>query len=105
LSWTAGVSRTNIRVPGYSAYLAFIFSIFGTDYYWSALVVQVFADLGTCFLCADIARRLFGVRCAKLAFVLAGLCPFLADYSAAALTETLEIFFTALALNLAAAAF
>jgi 4-amino-4-deoxy-L-arabinose transferase-like glycosyltransferase len=29
------------------------------------------------------------------------LCPFLADYSAAALTETLEIFFTALALNFA----
>jgi hypothetical protein len=40
-------------------------------------------------------------RAAKPAFVLAALCPFLANYSAAALTETLEIFFTALALDLA----
>jgi hypothetical protein len=42
-----------------------------------------------------------GARYAKVAFVLACLCPFLADYSAAALTETLEIFFTALAFDLA----
>jgi hypothetical protein len=40
-------------------------------------------------------------RAAKFAFVLAALCPFLANYSAAALTETLEIFFTTLALDLA----
>ena len=33
--------------------------------------------------------------------MLAALCPFLANYSAAALTETLEIFFTALALDFA----
>ena len=31
-------------------------------------------------------------RAAKAAFLLAGLCPFLANYAAAALTETLEIF-------------
>jgi hypothetical protein len=42
-----------------------------------------------------------GPRYAKVAFVLACLCPFLADYSAAALTETLEIFFTALTFDLA----
>ena len=40
-------------------------------------------------------------RAAKAAFLLAALCPFLANYSAAVLTETLEIFFTALALDLA----
>jgi hypothetical protein len=44
---------------------------------------------------------LMGPRFAKIGFVLACLCPFLADYSAAALTETLEIFFTALAFDLA----
>jgi 4-amino-4-deoxy-L-arabinose transferase-like glycosyltransferase len=105
LSGTDGISPTYIRLPGYPAFLAFIFAIFGQDHYRAALVVQVFADLGTCFLCADIAHRLFGTRSAKLAFALAALCPFLADYAAAALTETLEIFFTALALNLGAAAF
>ena len=36
--------------------------------------------------------------------MLAALCPFLANYAAAALTETLEIFFTALALDCAVAA-
>jgi len=69
------------------------------------LVAQMFVDLGTCFLCAAIARRLLGPRQAKCAFILAALCPFLADYSAAALTETLEVFFTALTLNLALRAF
>src|SRR6202167_3579357 len=40
----------------------------------------------------------------RIAFVLAALCPFLANYAAAELTETLEIFFTALALDCAVAA-
>ena len=53
------------------------------------------------FLIADLARRIASERAAKVAFLLAALCPFLANYSAAVLTETLEIFFTALALDLA----
>ena len=48
---------------------------------------------------ADLARRCISDRAAKAAFLLTALCPFLAQYSAAALTETLEIFFTALALD------
>lgn len=99
------ISPTYIRLPGYPAFLAFIFAIFGVDHYRAVLVTQMFVDLGTCFLCAAIALRLLGPRCAKLAFVLAVLCPFLADYSAAALTETLEVFFTALTLHLALRAF
>ena len=63
--------------------------------------MQVLFDLATCFLIADMARRLFSARAAQAAFLLAALCPFLANYAAAALTETLEIFFTALALDLA----
>jgi 4-amino-4-deoxy-L-arabinose transferase-like glycosyltransferase len=60
-------------------------------------------DIGTCFLIADMARRLVSSRAAKAAFLLAALCPFLASYAAAALTETLEIFFTALAFDFAIA--
>lgn len=104
LSGPDEISPTYIRLPGYPAFLALIFAIFGVDHYRAALVVQVFVDVGTCFLCADIARRLLGEKYAKVAFVLAGVCPFLADYSAAALTETLEVFFTALVLDLAIAA-
>jgi 4-amino-4-deoxy-L-arabinose transferase-like glycosyltransferase len=101
LSGPDEISPTYIRLPGYPAFLAFIFAIFGMEHYRAVLFVQMFVDLGTCFLCADIALRLMGARYAKVAFVLACLCPFLADYSAAALTETLEIFFTALAFDLA----
>ncbi len=97
----ADITPTYIRLPGYPAFLAFIFALFGSDHYRAVLVVQIFVDLGTCFLCADIARRLLGAGPAKVAFLLAALCPFLANYSAAALTETLEIFCTALALDMA----
>ena len=97
----AGISPTYIRLPGYPAFLAFLFAIFGADHYREVLVLQLLIDLGTCLLCASIALRLLGERAAKLAFLLAALCPFLANYSAAALTETLEVFFTALALDAA----
>lgn len=92
---------TYIRLPGYPAFLALVFSVFGMEHYRAVLIIQVFVDLATCFLIADIARRLFSDRAAKVAFLLAVLCPFFANYAAAALTETLEIFFTVLALALA----
>jgi 4-amino-4-deoxy-L-arabinose transferase-like glycosyltransferase len=89
------------RLPGYPAFLAAIFAIFGADNFRAVLLVQVLFDLATCFLIADLARRLLSARAAKVAFLLAAICPFLANYAAAALTETLEISFTALALDLA----
>lgn len=95
------VSPTDIRLPGYPAFLALIFSIFGKENYRTVLFVQLFVDLGTCFVCADLARRMLGPRAAKGAFLLAAFCPFFANYSGAALTETLEIFFTALTLDFA----
>ena len=95
------ISPTDIRLPGYPALLALIFSIFGMEHYGAVLFVQVLVDLGTCFVCADLTRRMLGPRAAKAVFLLAALCPFFANYSGAALTETLEIFFTALALDFA----
>jgi 4-amino-4-deoxy-L-arabinose transferase-like glycosyltransferase len=89
------------RLPGYPAFLAAIFAIFGADNFRAVLLVQVLFDLATCFLIADLARRLLSARAAKAAFLLAAICPFLANYAAAALTETLEVFFTVLALDLA----
>jgi len=101
LSGTEEISPTYIRLPGYPAFLAFIFAIFGMEHYRAVLVTQMFVDIGTCFIIADLARRIISSRAAKAAFVLAALCPFLANYAAVALTETLEIFFTALALDFA----
>jgi 4-amino-4-deoxy-L-arabinose transferase-like glycosyltransferase len=101
LSAPDGPAPTYIRLPGYPMFLAAIFSIFGMEHYRAALFFQIFIDLGTCFLIADLARRLVSDRAAKAAFLLAGLCPFFANYASAALTETMEIFFTALAFDLA----
>jgi len=104
---TYGITNSGVimptlsRLPGYPAFLAAIFRIFGDDSFRAVLLVQVLFDLGTCCLIAGMARRLFSESAAKAGFLLAALCPFLANYAAAALTETLEIFFTALALDLA----
>ena len=95
------IMPTLSRLPGYPAFLAAIFWLFGSDNFRAVLLVQTLFDLATCFLIADMSRRLFSERAANAAFLLAAICPFLANYAATALTETLEIFFTALALDLA----
>jgi len=103
LSAPNGPTPTYIRLPGYPAFLAAVFAIFGMEHYRAALVLQSVLDIGTCLLTANIARRLISERAARSAFLLTALCPFLANYAANALTETLEIFFTVLALDLAVA--
>ena len=92
------------RLPGYPAFLAGIFWLFGAGNFKAVMLTQILVDLATCLIVADLARRTVSERAAKIAFMLAALCPFLANYAAAVLTETLEIFFTALALDCAAAA-
>ncbi|HXY77678.1 MAG TPA: glycosyltransferase family 39 protein [Candidatus Acidoferrales bacterium] len=95
---------TDARLPGYPAFLAGIFWIFGAGNLKAVLLAQILVDLATCLIVADLARRVASERAARIAFVLAALCPFLANYAAAELTETLEIFFTTLALDGAVAA-
>jgi 4-amino-4-deoxy-L-arabinose transferase-like glycosyltransferase len=103
LSGPIAISPTYIRLPGYPAFLAGVFAVFGVEHYRAVLVLQMFIDVATCFLIADMARRLVSSKVARVAFLLAAVCPFLASYAAAALTETLEIFFTVLALDCAIA--
>ena len=92
------------RLFGYPAFLAGIFWLFGVGNFKAVLLAQILVDLATCLIVADLARRVVSDRAARIAFLLTALCPFLANYAAAVLTETLEIFFTALALDCAAAA-
>jgi len=101
LSGVNDISPTYIRLPGYPAFLAAVFAIFAMEHYRAVLIVQLFVDVCTCFLIADLARRLISPRAARVAFLLATMCPFLANYVANALTETLEVFFTVLALDFA----
>ena len=96
------IRPTLIRLPGYPLFLAVCFALFGTANYAPVLWIQVAIDLLGCVLIADLARRLFGQRAGLTALWLSALCPFTANYAAAALTETLSIFCVALALWLLA---
>ena len=91
----------DIRMPGYPAFLATIYATVDRTR-MAVMVAQAVVDLCTCILTALLAAQL--VRASKkkkvavIALWIAALCPFMANYSAAVLTETLATFFTALAL-------
>ncbi len=89
---------TLIRLPGYPAFVAFIWRVVGLDHYTAVMVVQMFFDVGTCYLISALARLVLWERAAMAAFLLYALNPFTANYAATPLTEVLAIFFTALAL-------
>ena len=92
LTGTDGLMPVDIRMPGYPAFLAACFRVFGIEHYAAVVRLQVVIDLATCFLIAAGARRLGSDKAAKIAFALATLCPFTANYTATPLPETLAIF-------------
>jgi hypothetical protein len=89
------------RVPGYPAFLAVIYSIFGGTRF-AVMLAQAVLDLATCLFAALIAARIAPASkkqtAATIALWIAVLCPFTASYTAAILTETLAAFFTTLTL-------
>lgn len=95
------LTPVDMRVPGYPAFLATIFTFAGQSQR-AVMLVQVFLDLSTCLLTALIAAKLAPQesrpRAALAALWLAALCPFTANYTAIVLTEVLVTFLTALAL-------
>jgi len=105
LTHAEGVRPTWIRLPGYPAFLAVCFKLFGREHYHAVLLVQIAFDIAGCFVIADLARRTVSTRAAQFAFAVAALCPFTANYSVAPLAETLSIFFTAVALDAAVSGF
>jgi hypothetical protein len=95
-SGVSTVEPTLVRLPGYPAFLALCFVLFGINNYHAVLYLQVVIDLGTCLLVARLAARVCGPRAGRPALLLAALCPFTANYAAAPLTETLSVFCVAL---------
>jgi len=97
------LTPVDMRVPGYPAFLASVFAFAGQSAR-AVMLTQILVDLATCFVVALIAARLAPVasrrRVALGGLWLAALCPFTANYTAVVLTETLVIFFTALAILL-----
>lgn len=90
------VEPTLARLPGYPAFVAICFAIFGLDHYGAILYIQGVLDLLTCMLIAGFVLRVYGRRAAMIALLLAALCPFTANYVAVPLTETPSLFCVAL---------
>jgi len=95
---------SDLRAPGYPAFLAVIYYLAGPGRK-AVMLVQAFVDLATCLLAAGIAARMAdGLsdasrgRIATAALWLTALCPFTANYAAVPLTEVLATFFTTLAI-------
>jgi 4-amino-4-deoxy-L-arabinose transferase-like glycosyltransferase len=87
----AAPEPTWIRLPGYPGFLAICFFLFGREHYTAVMLVQLVADIATCFLIADLARRVMDERAGKIAFLLACVCPFTANYVASPMPETLSV--------------
>jgi Dolichyl-phosphate-mannose-protein mannosyltransferase len=97
LSKAGSIAPTIIRLPGYPLFLGLCFRLFGIEHYHAVLYAQAVADLLTCLLVGAIAGRMCGSRAGWWALWLAVLCPFTANYTAIAVTETLELLATAAA--------
>jgi 4-amino-4-deoxy-L-arabinose transferase-like glycosyltransferase len=96
-----GIRPTMIRLPGYPVFLAVIFALFGQQNFVAVMLLQVAIDLATCAFVSALALELVGERAAKVAFLIAALCPFTANFVAIPITETLAIFWVAVALYFA----
>jgi hypothetical protein len=92
---------TDLRMPGFPAFLAGIALVLGRSERAIALS-QAGLDLCTCFLAATLAAALAPSaarrRVAGAGLWLSATCPFLANYTAAVLSEVLTAFLTTAAL-------
>jgi len=113
---SAGAKPTLIRLPGYPAFLALCFRLFGAENYRAVMLVQTAIDLMTAFVVAAIARELtrdaelttteiensnFEIRISKFSFALYCLFPYTANYVSQPLAETPTLFTLSLAILLA----
>jgi hypothetical protein len=95
------LTPVDMRMPGYPAFLAAVYTVFGRADK-AVMLVQAFFDLMTCILVALIAARFAPAHnkaiVATVALWLAALCPFTANYTSVVLTEVLATFLTTLAI-------
>ena len=92
---------TDLRTPGYPAFLAGVTLLFRRSIQ-AILLSQAVLDVFTCFLTATLARALAPAderrRIWIVALWLAATCPFMANYSAVVLTEVVVALLTTAAL-------
>ena len=101
LSLNGQILPTDLRTPGYPAFLAGVATLFGRSIR-AILLSQAFLDVLTCILTAALAASLAPAGSRRrvwiIALWLAATCPFLANYTAVVLTETLVTFLATAAL-------
>src|SRR5579863_502804 len=73
LTHSEGVRPTLIRLPGYPAFLAACFVLFGKVHYNAVLLLQIVVDVVPCFFIADVALRTVSPRAARITFLLVAL--------------------------------
>jgi hypothetical protein len=92
---------TDLRTPGYPAFLAGVAILFGRSIR-AILLSQAVLDVLTCILTAALAAALAPAGLRRriwiIALWLAATCPFVANYTAVVLTETLVTFLSTAAL-------
>ena len=103
------ITPVDLRMPGYPAFLALIYALTGRTgeaaRLW-VMLAQIAVDLSTCVVIAALAAALLLLagkggsvkRVFTAALWIAALCPFTANYTAVLLTETIAMFWTAVAL-------
>ncbi len=103
------VTPVDLRMPGYPAFLALIYLVTGKTgaaAHVFVMLAQMLVDLADCLVIAALGVAIFAivdpqVR-SKPVFVagvwLSALCPFVGNYSATLLTETIAVLLTTLAL-------
>jgi len=106
LRWFQGhLVPSTARLPGYPVFLALILTLFGRDNLLAVRLVQAGLDMGTAAAAAALALVLLQSQprarrhlAAVLTYGGVALCPFLAMYTGAILTETPAVLCTTLAL-------
>jgi hypothetical protein len=85
--YSYGGQPSAYRPPMYPLILASFMKTFGNDYILAVRWLQFCEGLLVAFLCAAIARKVFGSQQAKLSFLVAMFLPTLVEMSAEVLTE------------------
>jgi hypothetical protein len=56
------IAPADARLPGYPAFLAVIFWLFGPGNFRAVMLAQILVDLATCLIVANLARRVVSDR-------------------------------------------
>lgn len=95
------LTPSDMRAPGYPAFLAAVYAFFGSNHR-AVFIAQAVIGLLTCLGIASIAAHLAPAamqgKATTAALWIAALCPFTANYDSILLTEALAVFLTTFAL-------